>query len=387
MELFLVLNPTFNVATRFKEVSSPKIEKAMKNILRLVCFSLVLPALVNAQSDVSLVDIKLSSDQNNWVPQGLKTSIEVTVRNEDALPIPAGDSILVSVQMGLDYYEAWITLTASLDSGTTITHNFGSSDRFHFTSSMDTVLVNAYAWHPNDSINLNNNYNELFISSTTVNNDWHAASMSIIKPSNLNFFDIDNGSNVPPPLSEVEINLVNAGSVTYLFGTQIEYSIYINNDVHTIVSTIMSESVGPNQTSTRIITNKAVLPAIPDSAGTYQFCSRTEVPNDLTPVNNAACMIFKIVDNYDPSDPSNWPFGVEDTKMEDAKIYMSNNQLKVETSSSYSLRLFDLSGKIILTEQLNGNIEMPMNNLEPGLYFVRLDHADGTSQTKKIIVN
>jgi hypothetical protein len=359
----------------------------MKHIFRLICLSLLLPTFVNAQSDLSLVDIRVSSDVNNWVPQGLKTSIEVTVRNEDAAPIPTGDSMLISIQMGLDYYEAWMTLTSDLDTGATIAYNFGSHDRIQFTAAMDTVLLSAYVWHPNDSINLNNSYNEVFYTSTIVNNDWHAASMAIIEPSNLNFFDIDNGSNVPPPLSEVEINLVNAGSVTYLMGTQIEYALYINNDVHHIVSNIASASVGPGQTSVRNITNKAVLPMIPDSAGTYQFCSRTEVPNDLTPNNNAACMIFKIVDNFDPSDPSNWPFGVEEASTDKAKIYVSNNNLKVESRNAYAMHLFDLSGKAVLNDRFNGNSSTELSGLEAGLYFVRLDYADGNAQSEKVIVH
>jgi hypothetical protein len=359
----------------------------MKSTLLFILSSFILVHTALAQSDIAVIDINASSDQNNWVPEGLTTSLEVTIQNADSIAISAGDSVLITVQYGVFVADAWVTLNSGLDTMETYTHNFGSDKTITFNSSMDTATLIGMATHLSDTNLANNQFEETFFASTIVNNDWHAGPIKILKPSNLNFFDIDNGTNIPPQLSEIEVSLINNGTVNYLEGTLIQYEVYVNDDVRALDGTIAAGGVGNGEKSIRVISNQAVLPVIPDSVGTYQLCARTTVPNDLTQENNAACMIFKIIDEFDPEDPSNWPFATDEIEAEKARMFQSNGVLNIETHLSYSIEIIDLSGKIIRTEKQVGNYKMNMNNLSAGLYFARLIHEGSEPQTLKIFVH
>jgi hypothetical protein len=339
-----------------------------------------------SQTDLSVTDIGVSCDQNNWVPQGIKTSVEVTLTNVDSFNLPAGDSALISVYFNGLPISSMVKFENGLDAGASVTHNFGESNRLNFTSSMDTVLLNAYVSYALDTVDSNDAYSETFYSSTIVNNDWHSAGIDIISPSNLNNFDIDNGTNHAPALSEIAVDLVNNGSVTYLVGTRIDYSVYIGASVKMIEGSIKTTAVLPNQTITRTISNQAVLPAVPDSAGTFQLCAKTNAPNDLTSTNDASCVIFKIVDNYDPTDPVNWPFGVDEKQLESAQVFMNQRELNIKLNASYQLQLFDLSGKMVRSEGLIGSKKFDLTDLNAGLYFVRINRDNAEPQTEKIIL-
>ena len=355
----------------------------------LLSFAIVLLSFASAyaQSDLAVVDINASSDANNWVPQGLSTSLEVTVQNVDSMMIPAGDSALVSIQYGSFVSDAWIHFDSGLDTMETYTHNFGWDNRLMFSASLDTALLIGMATHLSDTNLSNNQFEETFYASTIVNNDWHAGIIKIIEPSNLNFFDVDNNTNIPPPLTSVRVDLVNTGTVTYLPGTLINYDVYVLDDVRSLSGYIGESAVSNGDISTRTITNQALLPVIPDSAGTYQLCARSTVPNDLTSNNNAACTILKMVDNYDPTDPANWPFAVDEVADLNAKVFMSENQLVLESKSQTELEIIDLSGKIIYTDAFNGSHSHSMLDYNAGIYFVRLIASDASIQTEKVFVH
>lgn len=357
----------------------------MKPILLTLLSFLTLSHATFSQSDIAVVDLAASSDVNNWVPQGLNTTLEVTFQNMDSLPISMGDSILVSIQTGVFVADAWIVLPVSLDTMETYSYNFGADNRISFTSSMDTALLIGMATHLTDTNLANNQWKETFYASTIVNNDWYAGPIAINKPANLNFFDIDNGTNIPPQLSEIEVSMINNGTVTYLEGTLLEYEVYVDNDLRPLFGNVTA-NIANGESSVRIISNQAVMPAIPDSAGTYQLCARSLTPNDLTPENNAACMVFKIIDNFDPEDPDNWIFSTEDVKNEEAKIFVADRTLIIETNSSYSLEIIDLSGKVIRLESHRGNVKIAMNGLSAGIYFARIIQDNSKPKTMKILL-
>jgi hypothetical protein len=338
-----------------------------------------------AQSDIAVTDISASSDVNNWVPEGLNTTLGLTFQNMDSLPIAAGDSILVSIQAGIFLADAWIVLPEAMDTMATYTHNFGIDNRVSFTSSMDTAVLIGMATHLADSNLSNNQWEETFYASTIVNNDWHAGPIIINKPSNLNFFNVDNGTNIPPQLSEIEVSLINNGTVDYLEGTLIEYELYVDSDVRQLSGNV-STNIGNGGSSVRVVSNRAVLPSIPDSAGTFQLCARPLTPNDLTPENNAACMVFKIIDNFDPEDPDNWIFGAEDVEKNEAKMFVSDRSLVIETNENFSLEIIDLSGKVIRSESHQGNVKIAMNELSTGIYFARVIQDNSEPQTMKILL-
>ncbi|MDC1221826.1 T9SS type A sorting domain-containing protein [Salibacteraceae bacterium] len=357
----------------------------MKPILLTFLSFLTLFHATFSQSDIAVIDVAASSDVNNWVPQGLNTTLEVTFQNMDSLPIPMGDSILVSIQTGFFVADAWVVLPVSLDTMETYSHNFGTDNRISFTSSMDTTVLIGMATHLADTNLANNQWEETFYASTIVNNDWYAGPIAINKPANLNFFDIDNGTNIPPQLSEIEVSMINNGTVTYLEGTLLEYEVYVDNDVRPLFGNV-TESIANGESSVRIVSNQAVMPAIPDSAGTYQLCARSLTPNDLTPENNAACMVFKIIDNFDPEDPDNWIFGAEDVEKNEVKMFVSDRSLVIETNENFSLEIIDLSGKVIRSESHQGNVKIAMNELSTGIYFARVIQDNSEPQTMKILL-
>lgn len=358
----------------------------MRLFLLFICVLVIQFGAIQAQSDMAVIDIKASSDVNNWVPEGLNTTLAVTIQNMDSIAIPAGDSVYLSIQTGLYMASAWVTLDNGLDTMQMHTHNFGGDNRLTFTETMDTTAIMAMVTHLNDTNLTNNQYEETFYASTIVNNDWYAGPIEIIEPSNLNFFDVDNGTNVPPPLSEIEVSLINNGTVTYLEGTLIEYEIYVDNDVRQLSGEVTSD-VASGETSVRIVSNKAVLPVIPDSVGTYQLCARSLTPNDLTPNNNAACMVFKIIDNFDPEDPNNWPFATEEIEAEQAHMFVSNRNLVVETRNNHTLEIIDLSGKVIHSETISGNSKLALDHLSSGIYFARLLRDNQEPQTMKVLLH
>ncbi len=59
--------------------------------------------------------------------------------------------------------------------------------------------------------------------------------------------------------------------------------------------------------------------------------------------------------------------------------------VKAEPGTNASLKLLDLNGREILTEQFTGNTHLPLNGLAPGLYLLQLNDSR-RSQTQKLLL-
>ena len=340
----------------------------------LVFLILCLPICATyAQIDVALMDINISSNSINQTPIDLSTSIEISIENMGPNSLAVGDTVLASISYNNSLIQHAFELEAALDSGAVTALSFGASNRIKILSTWDTISFDALIQVPGDTVDSNDIYSEEFYATTAINNDWSGAEITILAPSNLNNFDIDNGTNVPPPLSSIEINLVNNGDVTYLEHSILDYTIYLGNDESSLRASIGAGGVSGGETTTRLVTNQAVLPSIPDSAAVHQLCVRTEAAQDATANNDASCKVFTILDNYNPNDPNNWPWATPEIGEYNTSLFVANDNLIVRTEASrYDLLIFDLSGKAVHQSAQEGNAQVTLDVLSNGLYFARI---------------
>lgn len=80
---------------------------------------------------------------------------------------------------------------------------------------------------------------------------------------------------------------------------------------------------------------------------------------------------------------------IEEGGLEGVSSFFSNGQLIVDAGSNQNLSftLFDLSGKAILDDQLNQNVnKFDVNQLSTGLYLVRLSDGKGNTFTQKVVL-
>ncbi|GAB5538687.1 MAG: hypothetical protein Salg2KO_07900 [Salibacteraceae bacterium] len=357
----------------------------MKHILSSLV--LVVSVLVStAQVDISATDIRISCDNLNRTPIGINTGVEIELTNNGPGILEPGSTIHASISYNNSLIQHEFSLTAPLNSGEKQVLQFGPMNRINIREDWDTITFQAHVQWESDSIDSNDFFVEDFYSSTMINNDWNSAKISILAPSNLNNFDVDNGTNFPPPLSSISIDLVNNGPVTYLEHSLIEYSVYIGNDERSLEGSISDGEIGPNSTTTRTISNQAVLPSVPDSAGIYQLCARISVPQDKTDNNDASCKVFAIVDNYDPNDPNNWAWSVDEISDSDIRVFANNGLLTVNAPLPYTAHLIDLSGRLVESNQGEGLLQISVDGYSSGLYFVRLMAENGEEiDTRKVV--
>ena len=71
---------------------------------------------------------------------------------------------------------------------------------------------------------------------------------------------------------------------------------------------------------------------------------------------------------------------VSETVLEDVSIYPnpSNGVINIKTSSDVlNVNVFDISGKIVHSTTLNGNLSIDLSQLEKGSYIIELRNSTG----------
>ena len=91
--------------------------------------------------------------------------------------------------------------------------------------------------------------------------------------------------------------------------------------------------------------------------------------------------------DFDIVDPS----GIDETENENTfMIYpnpVMNEQITVTVANATQVRLFDLNGRVVLTEQLNvGSNLIDIRNLSAGAYVLVSQSAEGVTSSKKVVV-
>lgn len=362
----------------------------MKHTLHLLITLLFLNlcATGNAQTPrLEVMDIRISADTAGNIPTGIQSAVAMVVENTDSVALPMGDSIRLWVQVQGVMFEQTIIMSSMLDTGQQFEHNFGDSNLASFSSSIDTFAALGVVTVYGDSTTHIDSGSIIYQVSNTVDNDWAATGIEIISPAGLNGFDIDNGTNIPPPITELIVELTNEGAVTYIQFSPIDYRIYVGSDIQNLQGILFAGDVSTGQSTARTITNQALIPTIPALAGAYSLCASPNVSNDANSTNDEACNELTIVDNFDPSNPDNWPNAIEEQPAIDASVSIWNDQLRIEDfSGSVNATLIDLSGKVIHTQRLDGNSRLDMSLHGSGIYFVKLEQGNLEPEFHKVIL-
>lgn len=97
-----------------------------------------------------------------------------------------------------------------------------------------------------------------------------------------------------------------------------------------------------------------------------------EIGNDLT-------LTYK----YDPL------LGLNDVNLLDVNVFnSSSNELTVEVAEEMVMKVYNLQGKLVKSEQLNiGTQQINMSNLSTQMYILHFENKSGVSHTEKVVVN
>lgn len=336
---------------------------------------------------LEVMNVRLTSDSMGNIPAGIRSSVSIVIQNNDSVALPMGDSIHFSISVNGTYLYRTMVMTAGLDTTEQFEYNFGDSNLILFGQTVDTFdAVGIVIVYGDSGMNIDTTILP-YRTSTTVYNDWIGSDIDIMSPSNLNGFNLDNGTNIPPPISEVEVLLTNTGAVTYLQYTPIQYRVYMGGEDYSIEGILEDGDVGLGESTTRSVTNQALLPSTPNAVGTYTLCMAVDINSDNNNGNDESCTDFTIVDNYDPTDPNNWPHAVEETPVIEATVRASGTNVLIENiTEPIQTTLIDLSGKVIRSETFARDTRVDMSSYASGLYFVKLEQGDLEPAFHKVII-
>ena len=81
-------------------------------------------------------------------------------------------------------------------------------------------------------------------------------------------------------------------------------------------------------------------------------------------------------------------FSLEENFSENIQLYLNEKILTITAPSKYTVSLFDISGKNILTTQLNEGINsIDVSNITNGIYILKFNDDFNTSDYRKILLN
>lgn len=357
----------------------------MKSTFTLTIISCLLFTPAVAQYDLSVSNSFVSSGPFNSIPFGLQSAVEIEVFNAGNMTIPAGANVDLTYQFSTYLFNETFTLSDSLPIGASAIYNFGAANILTFGDTFATVMTTATVSISGDTNLTNDTLNNYYIVNGSTNNDWITSSVAVINPSNLDGFDIDNGTNIPPALSQVDISFVNNSEISFVKNSPFEYSISLGAETYLVNANLSAGAVNYGDTVVRTITNQAILPALPDSVGDYSLCATALMPNDLENSNDEACFDFTIVDNFDPTDPINWPQGISETELSIFKVNAANGALEISgIQQPTRVRISDINGRLLLEQGLNNDgsiaFDAPM-----GIYVVHLSD-NRTFETAKLLI-
>ncbi len=357
----------------------------MKKRCTMLFLTLISVIAVNAQ-DLVPTDVRITADTSNNAPIGVETSIEVTLTNIDSMSLLAGDTIHLHAMANGEALELEYVLTSDLDSGALLTLNFGAEQVVLIdTSSNFQVIVQVnYAM---DVDTTNNTLAEDFIPSPFINNDWACTAVSIAAPIGLDTVDLDNNTNLPPAIETLNIELTNQGDVHYLPWSSISYSVFIGSDSSALHVYLGENGISPGASTLRTLSNQNLMPVIPDSIGVYDLCGLSRQPVDANSANDRFCISIPVVDNFDPTDPFNWPTGEEEVS--DIAPYFiqwtgAAATLVVEEAVEY--RIYNALGGQLNAGTLHAGYQVRFENLASGVYLLQVKAEDGEFSTEKFVI-
>lgn len=337
--------------------------------------------------DLALVGIKLSSDQNNNVPIGINSGIEVHIRNNGQTTITAATEISIGVFALNENFEFQGELGSNVPAGDTI--SISLEGQTLLIDTFDIFSVDASLIAENDTNSANNSLTADFFPSPFMSNDWWCKRILITAPANMDTIDLDNNTNTPPAIEGLQVTFGNIGSIHYVPFTRFKYQLILAGDTVTINTDIGSATIQPGDTINREITNQSILPQLPDTLGTYLLCAISAQVQDFNSTNDTNCFGINIVDNFDPSDPLNWPTATKEeaiNRPSACSIISSNNGLMVKANETVAFQIMDIHGKLIMQQHLSKGESVDLQSMSTGVYVLLTKDNEGNYKSKKFAI-
>lgn len=336
--------------------------------------------------DLGVLNVTTSASTLNQVPDGFQSPIGLTIENVGTVAIPAGTPISLIMTVNSTIFLA-DTLAFTTDIPAAGTSSLWSTANYTFDGLTPNVTICGIAYVVGfaDDDSTNNTNCDNYTVTTAVSADLSATSITIIDPTNLDGFDLDNETETPPSLMEVNAIFTNNGDITYMAGYDISYDLYIGASSISLFGSLGSP-LAPGQTTTRIISDPTLLPVVPEDSGTYELCVQLNDASDAVESNDTACLAFTIIDSYDPFNPSNWPLGVSNLNEDEISVFYANDFVVVEgITAQTNVRVMDVAGNEVMSEVLTSNGRLSLNAAS-GIYIVQAIQNGNLIKTQRVSV-
>lgn len=325
---------------------------------------------LNAQShDLAVTDVTIApSTATGNVPVNENLVMIATLTNAGTTIIPENSQFTCWFIVDGDTIQAYPVVTivgGSVNPGGMLSF---ASDYFTLANPVPTDFCAAVSWVTFTDPNIANNFScETNVNvGTAAQVDMSGDSVAIVAPTNIDSFDIDNGTETVPEITEMLAVFRNNGNVIYPAGYPFSYKIIRGNQEFTL-NVELANTVNPGETTTRNITNPAVIPASPQEVGTYDLCVVANIGDDNSS-NDTACVAFSIIDTYIPPEP----VGVADVNTNDYNVTFTNDFIAVSNVNSHlNASIIDMNGRVIANEMIVEDKRISTNTLNAGVYFLQ----------------
>lgn len=342
----------------------------MKHFTRLFFLAslLISSSALNAQTyDMAVTELSITpSTATGNVPVNANLFMIATITNAGTSIIPDQSTFDMFFIVDGDTIETInYIFNGALNPGASA---LTSSSSFVLTNPVSTDFCAAAIFTTLTDPNIANNFTcETNVNvGTAANVDLSADNIEIVAPTNIDSFDIDNGTETVPAMTELLAVFTNNGNVEYVSGYPISYMIKLGAQELQVSGTLQSPLL-PGESTTRNITNLAIIPNSPQEVGTYNLCAiLTE--NDGNSGNDTACVAFSIIDTYMPPEP----VGVAEVNTNDYNVTFNNDFIAVSNVNSHlNASIIDMNGRVIANEMIVEDKRISTSTLNAGIYFLQ----------------
>ncbi len=342
----------------------------MKHFTRLFFLSIIaLSGLtVNAQTyDMAVTELAITpSTSTGNVPVNANLFMIATITNAGTSIIPDQSTFDMHFIVDGDTLETInYIFNGALNPGAAA---LTSSSSFILTNPVPTDFCAAAIFTTLTDLDLTNNFIcETGVNvGTAANVDLSADSIAIVAPNNIDSFDVDNGTETVPDMTELLAVFTNNGNVEYVSGYPISYIIKLGAQELNVSGTLQAPLL-PGESTTRNITNEAIIPDSPQEVGTYDLCVIVN-ENDANSGNDTSCMAFSIIDTYIPPEP----VGVAEVNTNDYSVTFTNDFIALSNVlSNLNASIIDMNGRVIATEMIVEDMRISTSTLNSGIYFLQ----------------
>lgn len=369
----------------------------MKNFTRfaLILGLVTLSSSLLAQFDSGVSNIRVSSTPNGTVPANFTSSIYYTLTNAGAALTP-NETLVTGVIINGDTAFGPLSISGNIPSATDINCPHGLIDGngnaitfyYQFVPTEPYFAICVFSFISQGETNPSNNFvclDTMYVN-TGAQNDWSADEIILHEPTTLDGFDLNNNNNDPvPALDSLTATFTNIGNMTYTQRTPLSYRLALAGDT-TNVQGVLANDLAPGESTTRVINNPQILPAVPQDSGLHNLCAIVNVINDPVAANNVTCTSFRIIDSYNPFAPGNWPLGQDEIINADLSITPVQEQVLIQgVNNNTIITVTDMQGKVIEVNEVIQDANVNLSERSAGVYVIQAtDKVTGETLTRKV---